>query len=140
MFENWTYKLIFGAKMKIERKILLLLIKLEVAKRKIAELFEISRTTLYEYLKNNPIQENELNAISIDRDILIGLFWKYLIENQSNTVFRQPENNIAKKKIKTTGDKISNIDNKELNQSDNLSPLEKLIMEKEQEEKLLVRR
>lgn len=126
--------------MKIERKILLLLIKLEVAKRKIAELFEISRTTLYEYLKNNPIQENELNAISIDRDILIGLFWKYLIENQSNTVFRQPENNIAKKKIKTTGDKISNIDNKELNQSDNLSPLEKLIMEKEQEEKLLVRR
>lgn len=130
--------------MKIERELLTFLLKIKMHHGKILELLGISKSSLYGYLKEYPITENELNSINTDSDNLVAYFWQYIINNRVNqpqsTVFRQPENNIAKKKIKTTGDKISNIDNKELNQSDNLSPLEKLIMEKEQEEKLLVRR
>ncbi|MBP3222144.1 MAG: hypothetical protein J6M43_08940 [Neisseriaceae bacterium] len=117
--------------MKIERKILLLLIKIEVSKRKIAELFGISRTTLYEYLKNNPIQEDELNAMSIDRDILIGLFWKYIIENQSNTLFRLPENVNPKNNIQSVKEKaktaVSTLSKKsdEIQNKDEIKDMEK---------------
>ncbi|MBQ9258409.1 MAG: hypothetical protein IJ187_00970 [Neisseriaceae bacterium] len=83
--------------MKIERKILVFLLKIEVSKRKIAEFLGVSRTTLYEYLRNNPITQDEFNAICTDREKLIGYFWKYLIDNDENTLFRLPENIVNQK-------------------------------------------
>lgn len=88
--------------MKIERELLIFLSKISVPKNKICELLRVSRTSLFEYLKEYPITEDEFNSINTDRDNLVGYFWQYIINNrvnhQQNTNFRLPENNIQKQK------------------------------------------
>lgn len=89
--------------MKIERELLIFLSKISVPKNKICELLRVSRTSLFEYLKEYPITEDEFNAINTDRDNLVGYFWQYIINNRvnqpQNTVFRQPENKVTQNKI-----------------------------------------
>lgn len=88
--------------MKIERELLIFLSKISVPKNKICELLRVSRTSLFEYLKEYPITEDEFNSINTDRDNLVGYFWQYIINNrvnqQQNTNFRLPENSVQKKK------------------------------------------
>ena len=89
--------------MKIERGLLIFLSNMSVPKIKICELLGVSRTTLFEYLKDCPITEDELNSINMNRDNLIGYFWQYIINNRvnqpQNTNFRLPENKVKNKNI-----------------------------------------
>ena len=88
--------------MKIERELLIFLSNMSVPKIKICELLGVSRTTLFEYLKDCPITEDELNSINMNRDNLIGYFWQYIINNRvnqlQNTNFRLPEKVVQKQK------------------------------------------
>ena len=83
---------------RIRREFLVFLRKIDMRDRNICNLLGVSRTSLYTYLKENPITEDEFNSINTDRDNLVGYFWQYIINNRvnqsQNTNFRQPEKNI----------------------------------------------
>ena len=107
--------------MKIERELLVFLSNLRVPKIKICELLGISRTSLFEYLKDYPITETELKSINMDRDNLVGYFWQYIINNrvnhQQNANFRLPENSVQKEKISQV--------NKVIQKSSSIKPVKK---------------
>ena len=83
---------------RIRRELLVFLRKIDMRDRNICNLLGVSRTSLYTYLKENPITEDEFNSINTDRDNLIGYFWQYIINNRvnqpQNTNFRLPEKGI----------------------------------------------
>ena len=83
---------------RIRRELLVFLYKIDMRDRNICNLLGVSRTSLYTYLKENPITEDEFNSINTDRDNLIGYFWQYIINNRvnqpQNTNFRLPEKGI----------------------------------------------
>ena len=79
---------------RIRRELLVFLRKIDMRDRNICNLLGVSRTSLYTYLKENPITEDEFNSINTDRDNLIGYFWQYIINNRTENSFRLPEKGI----------------------------------------------
>ncbi|MBR5941286.1 MAG: hypothetical protein IKZ88_08505 [Neisseriaceae bacterium] len=67
---------------KINRKILVLLTLLKVEQEIVANFFNVSRKTIYTYLKKYPITETELNSIKIDYQKLTEIFNEYIKENE----------------------------------------------------------
>ena len=97
---------------KINRKFLIFLMYLEVSKRKIADLFQISTRSLYTYLQNFPISETEFQNMDFDRESLELIAMNCFDENSENTPiqksFRLPENNVQKQK----GIQVNKVDKK----------------------------
>lgn len=87
---------------KINRKFLTYLLWIEVSKRRIAEIFEISERSFFTYLKNFPITEDEFRSVAFDRESLEELAMNSFDENGKNKTiqksFRQPEYTAQKQK------------------------------------------
>ena len=100
--------------LKINRKFLIFLMYLEVSKRKIADLFQISTRSLYTYLQNFPISETEFQNMDFDRESLELIAMNCFDENSENTPiqksFRLPENNVQKQRIS----QVNKVDKKSL--------------------------
>ena len=71
--------------LKINRKFLIFLMYLEVSKRKIADLFQISTRSLYTYLQNFPISETEFQSMAFDRESLEEFAMNSFDANSENT-------------------------------------------------------
>lgn len=88
---------------KINRRFLIYLLWLEVSKRKIAEIFSISERSIFTYLKNFPVSEDEFHSMTFDRESLEEVAMNCFDENSENMPiqksFRLPENNVQKEKI-----------------------------------------
>ena len=69
---------------KINRKFLTYLLWLEVKKVKIAELLDVSRKTLFTYLDNFPITEDEFRSVAFDRKSLEEVAMNSFDENGKN--------------------------------------------------------
>ena len=87
---------------KINRKFLTYLLWLEVKKVKIAELLDVSRKTLFTYLDNFPITEDEFRSVAFDRESLEEVAMNSFDENGKNKTiqksFRLPEYTAQKQK------------------------------------------
>ena len=87
---------------KINRKFLTYLLWIEVSKRRIAEIFEISERSFFTYLKNFPITEDEFRSVAFDRKSLEEVAMNSFDENGKNKPiqksFRQPEYTAQKQK------------------------------------------
>ena len=83
---------------KIDKKILLGLLKIGVSKYKIADILGISRMSIYRYMNQANFQKEEINKVKIDWE----KFKECVIYDDNNNLqlhFRLPENKINKQKI-----------------------------------------
>lgn len=86
---------------KINRKFLIFLLSLEVKKEVIARLISVSRKTLFTYLKNFPVSENEFAALQFDRESLEQFAMNCFTGKIENVAIQQsfslPENIVNQK-------------------------------------------
>lgn len=79
-----------------KRKILVCLVKIGIYKFKISKYLDISKRSLYRYLKTNPISEQKLNNVQIDENS----FLKFIVSNYTpNIKIEEIKHNEIKEEI-----------------------------------------